>query len=274
MVNPHQTSLGVTGIVLLLGIPLAAIVLSGVRWIIGLNRVPRLLSAILLILWLAGLIICSSVALNVLRDFDAKSTYYTENEIRIDPDEILYLTMDEEFISNNYDYYENEALYGDLSKIIVTKNNELYLSPAIVDITVSDSKQSTIEIHYSSRGETRSQALRRAENTEYTWIQSGNTIYFQPFFKIGEGEKWRSQKVELSLIVPEGQIIEVDDNLNNIMDYDSHWIPYNVAGNKWIMTSNGLKKYRKEVSKNESNNSMHSLFSVFVKSFQISYHQI
>ena len=47
--------------------------------------------------------------------------------------------------------------------------------------------------------------------------QMGNTLYFEDYFISAPNQKMRNQKIEMSLIIPNGTIVKIDPSMSEIM---------------------------------------------------------
>ncbi|MCF8388727.1 MAG: hypothetical protein K9G47_12670, partial [Bacteroidales bacterium] len=53
---------------------------------------------------------------------------------------------------------------------------------------------------------------------------------------------FRGQELDLFLRVPEGTVLFIDNNLEDILDWWHFDDPYDMGGRYWIMTENGLER--------------------------------
>ena len=78
---------------------------------------------------------------------------------------------------------------------------------------------------------------------DYPVSSMDSTLLLNPYFIIGDQAKWRSQEVVVTVKVPQGKMIHLGkdldqlrldfDNINNIWDKE-------MTGKTWIMTPEGL----------------------------------
>ena len=68
-------------------------------------------------------------------------------------------------------------------------------------------------------------------------------MVFDPWFRIGKDEKWRDQKVEITLKIPEGTAVYLDENIDKIIygieNVSDTW-DHDMIGKTWVMRPYGL----------------------------------
>jgi hypothetical protein len=66
---------------------------------------------------------------------------------------------------------------------------------------------------------------------------------FDPYFILGKGEKYRAQKVDITIKVPEGRAVYLSDDLvkiiHDIENVSNTW-DGDMVGKTWIMKPEGL----------------------------------
>ena len=130
----------------------------------------------------------------------------------------------------------------DLDLVTSEGATELYRKPEL-DVNLAETGGPRLIIKRSARANDKQDALQRANKIEYGFLATDTTILFNGYFNIADGELWRSQNVDLELLLPVGytvylskdlrQIIYDIDNVTNT--YDAHMLE-----RRWIMTPEGL----------------------------------
>jgi len=59
---------------------------------------------------------------------------------------------------------------------------------------------------------------------------------------------WRDQYLKIELLIPIGKKIHLSYDMDEIIDYQRNYYPYNLPGKTWIMTTSGLKREVDEIS--------------------------
>jgi hypothetical protein len=87
------------------------------------------------------------------------------------------------------------------------------------------------------------QARLRAQGITYQIAQTDTVLHFDNFFRLSQEEKWRNQKVRITLRVPVGQKIHFNENMVNLLYnhemLDESW-GEEMLGKTWVMTATGL----------------------------------
>lgn len=144
---------------------------------------------------------------------------------------------------------KNSLINIDNAKII---DDNLVLQNIVIDFAKSkDDKFRLIQTHFS-RGKNTSEIEQLTKAITYEPIISDHEIIFPADFFIEKGSKWRGQKINIKLEVPEGKtIIFGDKNSNKLSDYisrNAQWakrIPSVSWHGKHIWTMQDEKFYSK-----------------------------
>jgi hypothetical protein len=233
------------GLALLIGVPLLLLIFNGVKLIIGYRRRIRIVSILATSLWLVGLFLSIYSSVVIYRSFSQKSTDKTEISIKRPTHNLLYLDMNPSPVNlDNYEEIESKLVFNNvyfLSDKYVTSNYGLpYLK-----IVPSDSADYRITISRSAHGNSIPQARKRAEEITYQVFQADSVLKFENFFTISQDEKWRNQKVRLTLRIPVGQKVHFNESMLNLLytdeQADESW-DEDMIGKTMIMTATGLSK--------------------------------
>ena len=77
----------------------------------------------------------------------------------------------------------------------------------------------------------------------YGYTFDGSTLCFDPYFIITNNGKWRNQKVNVNLKLPDEKVVFIDDSLLpiiNDIENTSHTWEGDMAGLYWQMKAEGL----------------------------------
>ncbi len=100
------------------------------------------------------------------------------------------------------------------NRIIVIQDIELYLKTTKRDSTAQ------IIVEKKAEGRSYDEASKRAEELNYSYEVSGNTLYLDGFAITDYNNKYRDQEVKVTLTLPEGITIYADDNTSG---YNNSW---------------------------------------------------
>ncbi|MGC9344494.1 MAG: hypothetical protein ACP5E3_17445, partial [Bacteroidales bacterium] len=102
----------------------------------------------------------------------------------------------------------------------------------------------SLSVEKSSFGSNYNEALKYAENISYSFTRTDSLVVFDPYIKSEYEEKWRAQRVELTVYIPEGKAIKFEKGLADHIDYarnKNRYSPWKMAGNTWVMNENVLE---------------------------------
>ena len=72
----------------------------------------------------------------------------------------------------------------------------------------------------------------------------GNTLYFEDYFISAPNQKMRNQKIEMSLIIPNGTIVKIDPSMSEIMGWgnknDQDMYRKDLPNETWRMGETGV----------------------------------
>jgi hypothetical protein len=121
-------------------------------------------------------------------------------------------------------------------------STRLYGKPEM-DINMAKTGGPKLIIKRSARAKKKPTAVERASQINYGFATTDTSVLFNGFFEIPEDELWRTQDVELELLLPVGYTIYLDEEMMQIIyDIDNVTGTYDsdMVGRRWIMTPEGL----------------------------------
>lgn len=96
-----------------------------------------------------------------------------------------------------------------------------------------------LEVVYKSNGRTSAQARDFAHHIIYNFEQKGNQIVLDRYFEITSGDQFRAQEVDVTLYLPVGYSVYLDESVRHIA-YDiqnvTHTHDRHMMNHTWIMT--------------------------------------
>ncbi len=129
-------------------------------------------------------------------------------------------------------------------KVLVDNKEKLYVSNVNLKIRESDSDISYVKIYKRSSGVSTFKAKEEANSILYNFKLEGNAILLDTFFLTEIENKYRNQKVTVSLYIPKGRIIFLDESLYNFLqntNFAKHRSHNTRFLNYYKMTDSGLK---------------------------------
>ena len=111
-----------------------------------------------------------------------------------------------------------------------------------LDIEKANGEQFIVQIRKSARGRSREGARDYANDLKYNFQQNDSMLVFDPYF-FPDDNKWRNQEVMITLKVPEGKRVYIDDRMIDII-YDVENVTNtwdgDMIGKYWEMKPDGL----------------------------------
>ena len=215
--NTTLINLAITGIILVLGIPLLAMVYAGARLIFGFDVKIRYFGFVTFMLWVAGLGICLFIFLSGARNFASQRSHTQEIVLQTPEAGRLILDVDEQKIRDLGISPYSDIRSGSWDLLWMTETGERNGIPRL-RIRTTTSNEIRMIITKESRGLSPSIAMENAESISYGFSQENNEVILDPFFSFEESDGWRAQRVFIELYVPENIPVEVTDGLRKALN--------------------------------------------------------
>lgn len=228
------------GLILLAGIPIFLIIFGGIKLIFGLKN-TKYIGITAINLWVVGLIISVVYGFIIFRSFSHIGVHEDSVKVNLPENKALVVDLKNDKNLERIMRYEDYFEVDEFNMIITSNEKDLFYGLPELKIEKSDDNNLELEIYYRSRGKNNSDASDRASNIIYKYKSTDSTIILNPYFKLTEGDVWREQQVEMVLKVPEGQHIQLSDDMYKILK-DRRHSGYKLSGETWLMTDSGLVK--------------------------------
>jgi len=224
------------------GIPFFFLLYLGLKILVtNLKSIGNIAKFSLLGLWLLSLI-----ALAVLGIKQASAHAYT-GSTHEDSQLFTGSSPDTLFIrmksSSLYDFQENVGVNG--MTVTHDSNGErlLFSDDVYFDIKKSEDSLAYIEVRRDADGSSFEDARERAGNIAYSFTVDGNTISLDDYITTPIANKVRDQEVRVSLLVPEGTVLQFDDSAGGRLGrgtrYDEDLYRSEVTDYSWMMQADG-----------------------------------
>ncbi|WP_034921854.1 PspC domain-containing protein [Gillisia sp. CAL575] len=200
------------------GIPFFFLFILGLKIMVRkLKSIGTLAKMVLLGLWLLSVIglIFLGVKQATLRAFDGEIVI-TE-KLPIQPQDTLYLAM-----RSNPDYSSNT--WRKDVEIMYDNNDNKIMYITDINVVVKSTKDSIgkIEIVKTADGSDYKDAKNRAKNISYKTSFAGNKLYLDSYLTSNLNEYYRDQEVKVTVYVPEGTVLFVDNNVSDYYRYSDN----------------------------------------------------
>jgi phage shock protein PspC (stress-responsive transcriptional regulator) len=253
-----QNALAWLTVLLFLGVPIIALITWLIRRIMGVRSKNHYLGYVFGTLWFIGIMSAALLVGSVFRNFRSEGS--AENDFAIVQPSSGKLFLDVTTRNINYHYYSNEWLdWGDDWPLFGANLDSFLLNTVRIEVTKSADNDFHVKKKILSRGRNPVIANNIAEKINFPISQNDTVLYLPAGFSISKNERWRNQRVILTLKVPVGKRFMVDKRAS---DYDYFNVHYNrrgrireddewdesyrvEPGKEYIMTPDGPKQISK-----------------------------
>jgi ToastRack found in some PspC/Putative auto-transporter adhesin, head GIN domain/PspC transmembrane region len=193
--TPFLTTLGVINMLILVGIPVLMLIMMVMRIFMRTNFKPKW-AAGLWAFWLINVVSLMFLGFSTSKQFATGGDVSLGANTSLDIADTLFVEMQEN------PYRDVWFRLGD--ELIVSENK---LISSNIQFNFEKSKTGRFEVIQKNyaRGENLSEAQKLAENIAFEYSIAEHKLIVPSYFVIPRGEKWRNQKVQLTIKVPEGK---------------------------------------------------------------------
>lgn len=212
---------------LAVGIPFFFLSLLGFKLLSpNLKSIGNIAKYTLLAVWLIAVSLAIAIGIKQATAFAIDGRVVVKENIILKPTDTLLLKF------KHNDYFAKNLYDNDNFKITLdsTGNNILYSNNVRFKIAQSDSPSAYIQIEKEAKGENLFEAKQRAEKIKYSYKVIGNQIIFDNYLLTDVKEKFRDQEIEITLFLPLGTLLKMDESMRNYDQTDSEyflWYPEN-----------------------------------------------
>jgi len=120
---------------------------------------------------------------------------------------------------------------------------EKIVGKAKFTVEKSDGNYSELIVNRYAKGNNYRSAKTNADRIEYDYSVAGDTLFLRQFFTLQKSDKWRSQRVDLTMKLPTETVIFLHQSLlpivSNIENQQNMW-EGDMLDKYWEMRDNGL----------------------------------
>lgn len=199
---------------LAVGIPFFFLSLLGFKLLLpNLKSIGNIAKYTLLAIWLISVSLAIAIGIKQASAFAIEGRSVQKAVINLKPTDTLFI----KFKHNNY--FAKSIHEHDDFKITLdsTGNDVIYSNNVGFKIEKTDEKTPYIQIEREAKGTTLLEAKQRAEKIKYTYKIVGNQLILDNYLLANMKEKFRNQKIEISLYLPKGVLFKAD---SSVQDYD------------------------------------------------------
>lgn len=207
---PEQSFAILTGVGLLVGIPLLVLFYLGLYFIFQFQKGAKTIGSLALIFWLVGLGLVIYSSVGIVQGF--QETAQLEESIYPQPfnGDTLYLNSNpwpESF--NSKSWFNAHQLR---SKI---EDKRLIIEGDPVITLIENSDRFVLTLTRKAYGKTTEEAETNAQNVEFFWLQKDSVLQIDPYFTLRAGSKMRFQELKVTIEIPEGKHLKIAPRLQS-----------------------------------------------------------
>ena len=236
------------GIGLAAGIPILSMLYAGLKILFNIQSPSKGIGAGVTLAWFAGIVLLLVTGLQIGNEFSKEDKVVSEFSLPPSVADTIYITADDShYPVDAVPYEDNEDFF-----ILKSYEDELYMTSVELDVRENNSDSISISVIQEARGKTYEEAIERAENIEYSYSITDNSIKFNPYFILRRADLYRKQSVKIRVSIPVGKTVYLDKT--------SGWLIYDITnttstrdkfmlGKYWTMTERGLECQHMDMSK-------------------------
>lgn len=219
------------------GIPFFFLTLLGFKLLSpNLKSIGNITKYTLLAVWIIAIAILVSIGIKQATEISHDNKIIEKKVLNIKPTDTLYVKF-------KYSDYYTKSLnhYREFEFVQDSANNELiYSNDVRIHVLRTDETTPFIQIEKSARGNSFTNAKKRAEKIDYKFQINGNHLILDNYFLTDVKNKFRGQEVDIYLYLPEGQLFKPDTSVNDYFNYEDDF---------FNLTHDGDYSYKVEGSK-------------------------
>ncbi len=165
----------------------------------------------LLAIWLLSVSLVISIGIKEASAFAIDGRVVKKETINMKLTDTLYIKM------KHNDYFAKSLDEHDDFKITLdsTGNDVIYSNNVSFRIAKTDTKLPYIQIEKEAKGENLFEAKQRAEKIKYNYKIVGNQLLLDNYLLIDLKEKFRNQEIEITLFLPKGTLLKMDQSMEH-----------------------------------------------------------
>lgn len=209
------------------GIPFFFLTLLGFKLLSpNLKSIGNITKYTLLALWIISIAILTSIGIKQATEISYDNKVVEKKVLAIKPTDTLFI----KFKYNDY-YTKSLNHYREFEFVQDSANNDLiYSNDVRLHVLHTDESAPFMQIEKSARGNSFTNAKKRAEKINYKFQVNGNHLILDNYFLTDVKNKFRGQEVDIYLYVPEGQLVKPDSSVRDYYNSDDNFFELNYNG--------------------------------------------
>jgi hypothetical protein len=201
-----------------IAIPLFIIFLLGLKILVdNLKPIGNITKFTLLAIWIISFIGIIYIGISQATEINEEGKTVTKQDVNLPKDETLHIKFryNDYFSKSIYAYDDFRFTQDSLGTDVIYSNDIAFY------VLKTDESKPFIQIEKISNGRTSTEARKRAEKIKYNFDYKGNTLTLDNYFLTDLGNKYRNQKVEIYLYLPENTVFQCDESVKHYDNSDN-----------------------------------------------------
>ena len=210
------------------GIPFFFLTLLGFKLLSpNLKSIGNITKYTLLAVWIIAVAIAISIGIKQATEISRDNKVVEKKTIAITSKDTLYV----KFRYNDY-YAKDLYRHGDFQFVQDSAGNDLIYSTDVrLHVLRTDEASPYIQVEKSARGNSFTNAKKRAEKINFKYQVIGNRLILDNYFLTDVKNKFRGQEVDVFLYLPEGQLFKPDASIQDYDDSEDDFFNLHFSGN-------------------------------------------
>lgn len=231
-------------VLIIIAIPILALIYGGVKLIFPFRAHDRRVGSSSFGVWIIALILLAVFALSEGVKYSDSERVITEVGLTVPTDKVYFMVAQGEFersavIQMDFGYHKD-------LQIVESGRDLKIIGLPVVGISQTTEPHPFLTIKKESRGVNEMAAERFAEQIHLGYTVRDSFLIIDPYFELGDEDKYRGQELEFIINLPIGYRIFLDestkDYLGRISNVEKIW-SRNMAGEEWVMSEDGLTRF-------------------------------
>ena len=177
----------------------------------------------LLAIWLISVILASIIGIKQATAFSVDGRVVEKTTLNIKPTDTLFIKFKyNENFSRDINDNNNFKI-----KLDSTGHDVIYSNNVRFRIAQTDQNQGYIQIEKEAKGKNLFEAKQRAEKIKYNFKMEGNRLILDNYLLSDLKDKFRNQEVEITLYLPAGSLLKMDQTAANYDRTDGEYFLWN-----------------------------------------------
>jgi hypothetical protein len=224
-------------------LPLAGMIYWGIRMVFQFRARDLILNVIMFSVW-----ILAAATLTIFMFSEGVSfanTGRTYEQMAIPTTDTLIISGNRTLKESDFDRRLTVPFENNLTLYLNEEDKTIFGTPEVSFRTL-DENAPYVQIVKYSQGKSRVEASKKADDLQYLYTIEENTLGLDNYFTIPAGNRWSGANLKVRVYVPEGMIVYIDEDIEEILDERQGRGIYSwqTGGRYWRVVEGGLEEVK------------------------------